>query len=367
MSISKYVNVVLPFSIDRLFTYKVPVPLIEEVSVGKRVEVPFGKKKIISAIIHEIHSKKPSYNTKEVVSVIDKSPILTSELMSLWEWVSAYYMTSLGEVMQAGLPASFKLSSTSLIELNKHIGGLEEIINVLESDNKNIKTDAVIILRHLSRVKNAAYDEIRKLLNKNNIYDRLQYLSEHGFINIEEKLKKREHHYAIKGVEINKVYNSGTSLEDLLISLKRAPKQLKILIAYMNLKETKEFVPIDDLLLESAVSRTILNAMIKKGIFTILTKPYDPFSSEEKQIPLKDLSHEQEEVRVQLKKNFKTSDIALLHGVTSSGKTEIYTYFIKEVLAKNKQVLYLIPEIALTEQIITKLKTYFGDPVIFFW
>jgi len=351
-----YADVILPLSVSGIFTYRIPGELREFVDEGVRVEVQFGSKRIYSAIVRRLHNETPQVETKELLSVLDEKPIVSSRQLMFWEWISEYYMCTIGEVMNAALPAGLKPESESRlspnpefkdwISLNRHE---QLIMDVIEAAGE-------ITLGKLasSGTEKSLMHIVRMLVDKeaivlNEVFKRKVRVREQTFIRLTDE------------------WYDEAKLSALLDMLGKAPKQLELLQNYIgaaglfteNEKRTFEKNKLPD-----TVQAAVLNALVKKGVFEIykLEQGRDPVLPGKLSTPKK-LTGDQAKALKGIRSQFEKMQTVMLYGITSSGKTEVYIHLIREMIRNGKQTLYLLPEIALTTQIIERLKSVFGDEV----
>ncbi len=353
----KYVNLILPVPLPNLYTYKIPKQFEESIEIGMAVIVQFGRKKLYSGIIRHIHTDKPSYNTKDIIDIVSPKLIITDKQLKLWDWISEYYMAFIGDIYNAAVPSGLKLESETLISLTEDIEELE-----LTEDEK-------IIVNNLKNSKKPLLlKDISELLEKTNIINIINKLLDKNIITINEKLKTKYKPKTIDFVILNPKLNNEKSLNEVFDSLTRAPKQYDILTAYISisglLSNKNNEVTKNELILKSKANTESLKALVKKEIFSIETVNIDRIAiSNENKNSFKTLNEFQQEAINNIKEQFDNKDVVLLHGITGSGKTEIYIELINEQINKGKQVLYLLPEIAITSQIINRLRIAFGDVV----
>ena len=355
-----FVDVILPLGVEGTFTYRVPYELNDEIYTGKRVVVQFGKKKIYTALIYKVHQLAPtSYSVKYVLSVLDKSPIVSESQFKLWEWMAYYYFSHLGDIMNAALPQAFKLESESRILLNP---GFNQAFDKL-NDKEYLIAEALTIRNVLSLT------EVSKITEQIKVFNIVKSLIEKGVVVVEEELIEKYKPKTETFVKLSDIYKDENHLKILFDSLeKKAEKQFKLLLKYIQLAQKQQdmFFPVSKniLLKEGNFSASILEGMVKKEIFETFKSEVSRLKKYDK--PLIDtlsLTESQEMAYQEIKENFLTKDVVLLHGVTSSGKTEVYAKLIEEVIKSGKQVLYLLPEIALTTQMISRLKKFFGNDI----
>ncbi len=322
-----------------------------------RVAVPFGKTKIFTALVFEIHQNPPlAYEAKEIHQILDETPIITSKQLSHWQWLAQYYMCSLGDVMRAALPSAFLLESETLVLKNENFSQ-EDILN----DEEYLIFEA---LQHQSVLK---IQEISKILNKKGILSIINGLIDKSVIVLKEEIFQQYKPKLMKYIRVSEKYKEPKKLQDLLNELSRAKKQREVVLTYFSkMASTKKPVKVKDLYTAANTSAAIVNALVNKNIFEIYTIQEDRVSFDKSKNILKTLSSEQSDALIEIQNGFKNKDVILFHGITSSGKTEIYAHLIQQVLDAKKQVLYLLPEIALTTQIITRLQVFFGDKISVF-
>ncbi|PLX12131.1 MAG: primosomal protein N' [Marinilabiliales bacterium] len=354
-----FADVILPLPLKQLFTYSIPHELNNEIAIGKRVIVQFGARKIYTAIIHSVHQNEPKeYKTKDIVSVLDENPIVNHYQLRLWQWIANYYMCSIGEVFKAALPSGLKLESETKV-----------IYHHDKIDQKKFTSTETLILDFLANKNIASITEISNALNRKDSLPIIKSLLDKKAVLLEEKLRENYKPKTESYIKIHDRINSETRLNEIFDSLNRAPKQLHMLMSYIKLSgylmnSKKVEVNRKQLIKKSETSATILKSLIDKDIFIEYEKSVSRLSEEVlEKSEIKELSDTQKKAFDAIHYQNKNKDVVLLHGITSSGKTEIYIHLIKEQIEKGKQVLYLLPEIALTAQIINRLKSVFGNRV----
>ncbi len=351
-----FAEIILPLPLPETFTYEIPPELIPELAVGSRVIVQFGKRKVYTGIIAGMHEDAPAnYNPKEITDVLDTCPVILSKQLTFFEWMSGYYLCTLGEVINAALPAALKLSSESFISIR-------EGLNPDELDLDDRERALLQNLQSTLSLKEAGDRVGLKYPQKT-----IKGLSDRGIVDVYEKVKDRYRPKKVKRVRLAEEFTADQSLEMLLNQLEKKPKQQEVILAYLRdipiLKNpnTNE-AGLEKSKLTEDISASSLNTLIKRGVLieweqTVSRLPQTgKFSSKNIQ-----LNENQEFIFNQLKNKFDDYMTVLLHGVTGSGKTEIYISLIREIIDKGQQVLYLLPEIALTTQIISRLQLTFGD------
>lgn len=349
----KWVEVILPLAVPKNYTYSVPGHLRDEAQPGCRVEVVFGKNKRYSGIVKDFCAQ-PGFETKDIVSIIDKDPVIYSQQLQLWQWMSEYYMCSEGEVMIAALPAHLKLSSESIIVFNEDYG--EDFSSL--SDDEFILAEALLIKKELR------LSEVKKVAGVANVYPLLRRLVEKEVCYIFESLENTYKPKKENFVTLNPQYDSDDEMNKLMDSLGRAPKQLELLLAYLHYARTEGEVKQSDLLKKVGATSAQLKGLVDKNILIIDNRTVDRLPALPKINHLDfELNKTQQKALKEIQDSFKQKNISLLFGVTGSGKTLIYMHMISELIKRKKQILYLLPEITLTTQIIRRLQKSFGGNV----
>jgi primosomal protein N' (replication factor Y) len=322
-----------------------------------RVAVPFGKSKIYTALVYEIHQNAPTvYEAKDIYQILDDEPIVNEHQLKLWSWIADYYLCTIGDVLRAGLPSLFLLESETLI-----------IRNEAFVDEGILNDDEFLIFEALQHQSILKIEEISDILNKKSVLPVLNSLMEKGVLSVKEEFFEQYKPKLIKYVKLNEAYQSEKALGLLLEELSRAKKQKQAVMHYFSLDaSTKKPIKVKTLESVASVSLSVIKALVDKQIFEIYYIQTDRVDFGNSSNELKALSVDQEKAFTEIKSVFKEKDICLFHGVTSSGKTEIYSKLIQETLDQDKQVLYLVPEIALTTQLISRLKLYFGENISVF-
>lgn len=352
-----FANVILPIPLRKLFTYRVPEEFAHEVIRGKRVIVQFGARRFYSAIVEGLHNEAPEgYEVKEIISVLDDKPIVNDHQLEFWEWIASYYMCSKGDVMKAALPSGLKLESETQIHINTEFVASEPLT---ASENH--------ILDIIGHKKTLSVSDIAKVYKKTDLLRVVKRLVEIGAVSIEETIRESYKPKTETFIEIPEAIRNDSDLKVFFDELKRAPKQLLILMKYIQLSGVLtlnyEEVSKKVLLEATGAAPEALNNLIKKGVLRTYEKQKGLEITPETDGKLKLLSDLQQRVFDQIKQTFIDKSVILLHGYTASGKTEVYIRLIDEQIKAGKQVLYLLPEIALTAQIINRLKVAFGEKV----
>lgn len=358
---TSFADVMLPVPIPKLFTYRIPRALNNQVAIGHRVIVQFGSKKILTGIIAKLHHTAPKeYEARYIISLLDELPMVDALQLKLFHWIADYYLCTIGEVMNAALPSGLKLSSESNIQLHP------DFKQTLEGHSLTEKEEQLI--GALQEKKTLSYSEASALIKAKNIYQLLKSLLDKQIILIYEEVKEKFQPKKIKKVRLAKAYEDKAALEGLFQTLGSKPKQEDVLLKY--LQEVPIFKSSSlnqkglsrSVLLQGDVSPSSLQTLIKNNIFesfdTIVSRFDTTETATDNEITLSEAQQTAKEAILEL---FKEKETVLLHGVTGSGKTEIYVQLIKEALEGGNQVLYLLPEIALTTQIVSRLRAFFGS------
>lgn len=355
-----FAELLLPVPIPRLFTYRVPFKLNEVVAVGQRAIVQFGDRKIITGLIFKIHEEPPrDFEAKYILDILDEFPSVNELQLRLLEWIADYYMCTLGEVMNAALPAGLKLSSESMVQLHPAFD--------LEESTLDFSEKEVMLLRRLAN-GTMTYSEISKFLGVKHIFTILKSLSSKEAIILFEEVREKYKPKTEKRVRLTEEMNNPGALEELFAELSSKPKQEGVLLRYLQEvpvlqhRDANKKGMSRKLLLQGDTSESSLNTLIRHEVFEEFEMVIPRFGLErDGDGPPILLSEEQERALRDIIHSMETHDVTLLHGVTGSGKTEIYIHLIRKALESATQVLLLLPEIALTTQIVQRLKKIFGD------
>ncbi len=354
----RFVDVILPLPLPRYFTYSLPEEMADAVKPGCRVIVPFGKRKYYTAIAVEIHHRAPlDYETKEIASVLDEYPILREPQLKFWEWIASYYLCSVGEVYKAALPSGLKLESETMLTLNPDI--VPEALTLTEKET--------LVLDKLPAEGKLSILDLERETGIRNLMPVLKSLLDKEAILINEELKESFRPKTENFIRLTIPATEQDRLRNVFDELAKAPKQLSLLLRYLDLSHYLQSNPPREIsrkdLLEKAESTpSALKALTDKGIFEVYQKQIDRLSAYDRDtVTAFELNEAQQNALQQINQQFMDKSTVLLHGITSCGKTEIYIHLIQEQLQQGKQVLYLLPEIALTTQLTDRLKRVFGD------
>jgi len=333
------------------FTYKITEAEASFLKRGMRVAVEFGKSKVFTALVYSIHKSVPeAYEAKEIHQILDETPIVNEFQLNHWEWISNYYMCSLGDVFRAALPSSFLLESETEIQL---IQGF--------SNENELNNDEFLIFEALQHQSRLSIQQVGNILEKKNVLPVVKELIAKNVISIKEQIYEQYKPKLIKYIQLSQAWDSNDKLSELLEFVKRAKKQREVILTFFQLKSSKKPIKVTELQEISNTSSSVIKSLVDKGIFEYYFIQKDRINFKGKSSEIKELTEHQEVAYLQIKGFFKNEKVTLLKGITSSGKTEIYVKLIKEQLQNKKQVLYLLPEIALTTQLIERLQIYFGE------
>lgn len=347
-----FAEIIIPSALPKNYTWSVPEHLLEVVKVGCRVEVNLGKSKKYAGVVKRLHDEKPEFfETKDVLNVLDAEPVVFEEQLKLWEWIASYYMCSEGEVMAAALPAHFKLSSETILVYNEEYG----------DDFSSLDHDEYIVGEALLIKKELTLSEVQELLDSHNVYPVITRMIQKKVCYVWEALKQT---YAPKKdtfVLLNPAFDNEEKLSDLLNNWTKAPKQMELLLSYLHLIKTEGEVSKSSLLKKSGASEAQLKGLVEKNILRTEKRIIERIKYLPKNVAIDfELTEIQQYAFEQVKELLQVKSVCLLHGVTSSGKTNIYIRLIEEFIKQGKQVLYMLPEIALTSQVIRRLQKHFG-------
>lgn len=349
----------MPIPLNQTFTYSVNRDEAAFLKTGMRVAVPFGKTKIYTALVYRVHDLAPvGYETKSIDHILDESPVVSSQQLEHWEWMSSYYMCAMGEVIKAAFPSAFLLESETIIKLTP-----ETVVN-----DSALSDDEFLVYEALQHQSSLHINAVRSILDKKNVVSVIQKLIDKQLVEVEETVYEQYTPKLRRYIKLTSQYTSEENLRALLDALKNAPKQRAVLMTLFMLSgQTRKPIEAGTLQKKSDASTATLKTLIDKGILEeyLVQKDRIEFSGSPA-TDLKALTQSQVVALDQIKESFETQNVVLLHGVTSSGKTEIYVKLIEEIIAQNKQVLYMLPEIALTTQLISRLQKYFGERISVF-
>lgn len=352
-----FIDVILPLPLQKRFTYAISEAEANFLEEGMRVAVPFGKSKVYTAITAAIHQNPPQvYEAKPINQILDKNPLVTKHQLKFWAWIASYYMCAEGDVLKAALPGAFLLESESIVELAKGA-------NVEEAE---LEDEEYLVIEALQRQSSVKIQEVMKILDKKTVLPVINALVQKGLVVLNQEIYEQYKPKKIRFVRLNPDYDNEAKMHELLDDLEKAPKQKEALLSFFSIKaQHKKPLKVKDLSDRSGVSAAIIKSLIKKEILEEFYEKTDrvTFSGESSQTGIQ-LSQIQQKAFSEIEAGLKEQDVCLFHGITSSGKTEIYIKLIEKVIENGQQALYVLPEIALTTQLIERLRAYFGDKVL---
>lgn len=356
----KYVEVILPLPLENTYTYRIPNEMLPVIQPNCRVIVSFGKKRYYTGIVKEIHEQEPdsSYAVKDIFTLLDESPILCPKQIGFWEWIASYYLCKLGDVYKAAIPSGLKLESETIVSY----------IDDFEAEGPLSKREQTILDAFSGR-SHLSVAELEKSTGLHNLIPLLNSLISKGAVSISEELKRgftpRKETY----VRLSESYKKEEDLTPVFELLKRAKKQEEMLLFYLHLAQSFQInskeISKKFLLEESCLTSTVLDGLVKRGILVCYDKVISRLScSPDSLEPLNNLTKSQYTVYTKIKKSFQSKFVCLLHGVPSCGKTEIYLHLIWDTLNQGNQVLYLLPEIAVTTHLTERLTRALGNKLL---
>lgn len=355
-----YAEVLIPLALPKNYTWSIPEHLEDKVLPGCRVEVNFGKNKKYAGIVKTVKHDKPiQFEPKEILNILDPEPVVFEQQIKLWEWMAAYYMCSEGEVMAASLPAHFKLSSETILVYNDEAG----------DEFSDLDNDEFVVAEALLLHKELKLQEVQDILDSSHVYPVINRLILKKICFVWEALKQTYSPKKETYILLDPQFENEEKLSELLNNPKafgwaRAPKQLELLLSYLHLLKTQGEVTRTELLKKSGASDAQLKGLAEKGVLRIEKRNVDRLSYLPREVKIDfTLTDAQEKAYDTLRKQMKEKQVTLLHGITSSGKTNLYIELIAEYIRQGRQVLYMLPEIALTSQVIRRLQIHFGGHI----
>ena len=346
-----YIDVVLPLPLRPAFTYEVNEEQAAFLQAGMRVVVPFGKSKIYTAITIKVHEHTPSYSTKPIEFILDEAPVLSPRQLQLFAWASGYYLGSFGELLKIGMPSSLLLESETMVERTEQAVATD-----------TLSDDEFLVYEALGQASSLSTKEVGKILQKKNPIGVLKTLIEKGVVRLSEKIFEKYQPKLQKYLRFTPTYQEKEALNALLDGdILKTKAQQKLLWAFVALRAQKQSLITAEMLLEKAeVGTAVLKKVIDYGVLEVYTEAVDrvSFASDSDTLAL---SPAQEKALQEIEASFAEKNTVLLHGVASSGKTQIYSKLIEQTLAQGKQVLYLLPEIGISVQLTNRLEHFFGD------
>lgn len=353
-----FVEVIIPLPLATTFTYQISETEFNFIQPGLRIAVPWGKSKVYTALAVSTHNLQPQdYDAKEIIEILDQTPKVTATQLKHWQWISKYYMCAIGDVYRTAIPSSLILEGETIVTLAAEIS----------VDESTLSDHEYLVYEALQQQPTLRIDEIISILNKKSIFPIIQSLVEKGIVMVAERIVEKYKAKKIKYIRINSQFSDSVGLSALMAELNNAAKQRDAVMTYFKLA-AGNLNPIKAKLLAEAgnITASVVKALVDKDVFEIYYLEEDRiiFSDSSLEAPL--LSEIQQKAFSEIQKSFEEKNVCLLHGVTGSGKTEIYIRLIQEYLDKEQSVLYLLPEIALTTQLVGRLVKHFGNKVAVF-
>ncbi len=352
----RFANILLPLALEATYTYRIPLFLEDLITIGIRVEVQFGSRKRYAGIVTGITTTDPGYRTKEVISVLDQEPVIQEWQLKLWEWMASYYCCTQGEVMKAALPGAMLLSSETIITP----------LSLKEDDILQLETPLYDLIRIIQTKASITLDDLEKISGLRILYPHVVKLYQLGMIVVMEELEEKYIPKKVKLIQLSAAYAAEEKIHAALDAVSSHELQLKLLLAYLSLTGA-ERLPVEPklLLAKAEVGPSPLKTLTTKGVFEEITIEVNRMDRFKEVTDPEDviLSQTQKDVYQSIRDQWDEKEVVLLHGVTGSGKTIIYTQLIKDIIAEGGQVLYLVPEIGLSVQILNRLKQQFGNKI----
>ncbi|MSN85941.1 replication restart helicase PriA [Riemerella anatipestifer] len=355
-----YAQVILPLNLKGTFTYKVPIDLQDKIALGMRVLVPFRGKKIYTGIISDLHQNTPEeFSPKEIYSVLDNTPILPLPQLEFWQWLSSYYLCNLGEIYRLAFPSSLKLESETYLKLKPNANIDYELLDANE----------ILLIQALEVQQLVNLSEMEAFIPKKNLIKTINALIDMHYIEIDEKVAEKYKVKEVAYVKIKEELLDNQSLAEVISSLNRAEKQKELFLLILSKQTASPEIPIKKSILfeEGNFAHAQMKALIDKGLVDEYYLQHDRLEAYSGDIEnIEPLTETQNNTFKAIEQSFAQNQKVLLHGVTSSGKTHIYIHLIEQLIKENKNTLLLLPEIALTKQIIRRLEKKYGDLIGFY-
>lgn len=353
-----FAEVILPLALPKTFTYKISEAEAALLRPGMRVAVPFGHSRIYTALVVELHDNKPNlYEAKDIEQILDEAPVVTEIQVAHWFWIASYYMCPVGDVYRSAMPSALLLESETIISAAPEA-----------EERPDLTDDEYLIREALDRQSSLSVREVSAILNKKRIFPVLQRMLAKNVVRLREEIQESYKPKLVRYIRLAPEFDDPDNLQPLLEELKNAKKQKELILSFFHLKaKEKKPISVRQLLEHSASGDTSLKGLVNKGVFQEYHLQEDRvrFNGSSREDAL-ELSAPQQTALEAITASFETKDVTLLHGVTASGKTEIYFRLIERFISEGKQVLYLLPEIALTTQLVSRLRWHFGEKVTVF-
>ncbi|WP_313808269.1 primosomal protein N' [Flavobacterium sp.] len=353
-----FIEVVLPLPLQKTFTYLVSEAEYGYIQKGMRVAVPFGKNKIYTGLVVDLHQNPPQlYQAKEIHQILDELPVVNEVQLDHWNWMAIYYMCSIGEVFKSALPSGFLLESETIISAPKEV----------QLDEKELSDSEYLIYQALQQQSSLKVEDIMAILGKKNVFPILNAMLAKNALVLQEEVAEKYKPKLTRYIRLQEEFHNQEQLSELMEILSRAQKQRELVMHYFQLQaKEKKAISVKKLLEASGSTSAVVKSLVDKEIFEEYYLTEDRVAFDKEEDAGFQLSNPQQKAFEEINTSFETNAVTLLHGVTASGKTEIYIKLIEEYIQSGKQVLYLLPEIALTTQLVTRLTAYFGNQVAVF-
>ena len=352
-----FIEAVLPLAVPKPFTYAVNEAEHAFLQNGMRVAVPFGRNKIYTGLVVGKHQNPPQlYQAKEIHQILDETPLVTETQLAHWQWVANYYMCSIGEVYKSAMPSGFLLESETIITSRGEFDPQQE----------ELTDDEYLVYEALQKQSALKVQEVVSILNKKTILPTINRLIAKNAVSLQEEISEKYKPKTIRYIRMQPELLREEALAELMELLSRAQKQREAVMQYFQLQASEKKPISVKKLTDSGITAATIKSLVDKEIFEEYHLEEDRVQFEGDSDAGFGLSPKQQQAFDEIKSSFENKDATLLHGITSSGKTEIYIRLIEGYIAQGKQVLYLLPEIALTTQLVIRLTAYFGNQVAVF-
>lgn len=353
-----FIEVVLPLAVSKTFTYQVSEAEFNYIQIGMRVAVPFGKTKIVTALVLDKNNIPPQlYEAKEIHQILDEQPVVNAFQIEHWKWIASYYMCSLGEVFRSALPSGYILESETQISAKENA----------TVDFSELKDDEYLILEALQSQSSITIQDVIKILGKKTVFPIINKLLAKGALVLQEEISEQYKPKLVRYIKLQDAYLQPDKLAELLKELSSAKRQRELVMHYFQLHaQDKNPISVKQLIESSGISSTIIKSLVDKLIFEEYYIAHDRVVFDQATDSQFTLSAPQQKAYESIQQNLNHFEVNLLHGITASGKTEIYIKLLEYYVQQGKQVLFLLPEIALTTQLVQRLTAYFGNEVAVF-
>lgn len=350
-----FVEVIVPLALDPTFTYRINEVEFDFIQIGMRVAVPFGRNKVYTALVVEKHHRQPAlYEAKDIHEIIDIEPVVTPGQIKFWQWLADYYMCTLGDVYKGAMPSRLLLESETIIQWNDKA--------TIESADLD---DAEYLLYEAMQIQSILkLDEVIAILNRKQVFPVINSLLTKGAILLQEEMVEKYKPKQIRYVRLSEAYTQEDGLTKLMEVVSRAAKQRELVLKYFQLQAVqKKPISVKQLIEEGDSSQAIVNGLLEKGVFESYYMNHDRVVFNEASSDAIQLTDEQSKALWEIEQQFKEKEVVLLHGVTASGKTEVYIKLIEKYVAQEGQVLFLLPEVGISTQLVQRLTAYLGNQV----